>query len=405
MPRRIDPSYQRPQAWGLLPGTVLWLALGLSMMAVLWAGMLIALNGVQIDQSVRLDVHWHHPPASTATVELSDGIPFGRIEVKEGDKVVAGQTVMTLDTDLLQDRLDMIERQILTARVERRCYLDNGATQGQQINDQRVDQATRDLLDAGLMRCFSHFQERTSQVAAHEAALAALDGQVSQLDRQLALTFQSDDSTQTRAEVAVSITLNRHRVDTLRAFETGRLAQTRAASAQRQNAVIADLSTRIEAQISLRNRINGALASPELAAPQSGVVTRVRDFGKGNFSKGAVTYAVITPEDDAAPVLRAAIPDDIVDEIDVGTNLLAGFPNNAPNEPAQLLQVSALSPAAQPGTALVASLIGDFDSNLDPSQLWVEFPRPASRIIHDLQKRFRGASFFFFPDIQAHQDL
>ncbi|KNG93415.1 hypothetical protein ATO11_13400 [Pseudaestuariivita atlantica] len=385
---------------------ILWLAFGLSLTAILWFALASTLASTRIDRSILLDVAWSHPEAAPRPLDLPMGLPFGTLLVTEGDIVEPGQPVMVFDQTHLANQRVIIERRLLTTRLERRCLLDGGETPPVWTGpNPGIDDETRDQLDAARLRCTARFDAIRSTETPIDAAIGLLGRRVDALDRKLALTFNADASVdpRARAAAALAVTLDRNRALTRQARAEERLATLRATHAAELSARIATLTASVDAQSLILDTLTRFEDTPSLSSPHGGTIARVRSRAPGAVAQTDVTYAIVVPEGAGEPELRAPIDPAIAATLRADTEIDVVFRPSIHAElqsaRARIAAIRQPDKAGDPATLVLALDIAETEPYF--TQPIIEsaiLPRTSEPVLTDLLARLVDSRLFRLVD-------
>lgn len=331
-------SARRPLTIGLLALALLVGGFGTWSVLANISGAVIVPGAIEVDQNRQV-------------VQHPDGGVVAKINVKEGDPVIAGDILLQLDATLLRSRLNVIEGQYFeqTARAARlAAERDNLETTT--FPDELVSTATSrpDLAEliAGQTRLFTsrrdtlatqvgQLRKRMGQIDAQIGGLRAQEDALEQQLRLIREELTNQKALLNKGLTQASRVLALQREEASLSGQIGRLVASRAEaegrvteielqitqlSAQRREEAISQLrdleTTRLdlaEQRISLREQ----LSRLDIRAPVSGIVHGMNVFAERSVLRPADPIMYLVPQD--RPLLIAAQVDPIhVDQVHVG---------------------------------------------------------------------------------------
>lgn len=324
---------------GLMTLAVLIFGLGGWMIRTEIKGAVVASGRIEVEKNRQIIQH-------------PDGGIVATIEVIEGQRVIAGETLLTLNTSEIDSELAVIEDQLLET-LARRARLeaerdDRRNLETDPLLEARAPQiiaSEQNLLDLRLQAETREMEQLTQQVTQITRQIEGLEAQITAQNEQLSLIQEeltAEESLLARglSESPKVLALRRER-----AALTGQIAETiaaRAVATERQSGIELDMlalsNNRREAamaelrdlqpretelrekQRTLLNRISRA----DIRAPLTGTVYDLQVFGTSAVIRSAEPLMFLIPEDRPI-VITAEIPARDIDQVFIDQNATLRF--------------------------------------------------------------------------------
>lgn len=261
----------------------IWLTFGFGLLFIMGIAVSIAAHTVTVP-SRQVYSGVLRPGVDDMQVTLPAGLPLGNILVSRGETVVAGQTLVTLDRDMIAEQLRQTERIILGGQIERECLLHDTRqkTMPSQLGDNK--EATQ-VLEIAIRRCIDILE--TSDLARGRIAAEqkAILHRVTTLDQQRRLLFETEPETAAqklrKANAAVALAVKENdleaRLAVLELDAHALVLELEQKILSRIEIISEDIESGLQRRVLLRHY----LEAPRLTAPEDGTIIRTRPMPVG----------------------------------------------------------------------------------------------------------------------------
>ncbi|MBT0957974.1 hypothetical protein IV417_11275 [Alphaproteobacteria bacterium KMM 3653] len=343
------------------------LALGLST-AALFLGQMQSIAAQSFPGTLR--------PTSPAThVDLPAGLPLQTLQVSEGERVTAGQTIATLDEAAITASREGVERRLLSTRALRACLLGEGPAGTSDHLSGHIEAEAETQLNLALKEC--DLLNRTDA-----AELVQFDDSILLLDRRRDLLI--DYAHRTRANlpagvapntlqgmrVALGIALSQTELTTERLSIEQARDTARRAIENRRITRSKSLTVEIETLLTRRALLERYSAAPRLTAPQTGRIAQVRVPPAGKSFDQSVTLLQVVPGLQSNFAVEANLPTDLARDMPLGTSIELDLLGFGPSETPLTGSMTGFAPGP-PGSGTTLAKI----TLSEETQSWLVNPR------------------------------
>lgn len=255
------------------------------------------------------------PLQAPSILSLPPGAFVDQVLVARNDKVRRGQTLVTLDTTAMTDRLHQLEETLQQDRILQRCLLaDAGAFVPQKDPVTLQEEVERTAPASGqakpehdrqtggndgvppdrsihltmtLQTCASHHTKATAVQTGLQQQLSVLEEEKALIDQYIRLLTtpvpdsQPSDTDGKTARQALALALTRNQLEAQKVALKHKAQAALADLQEERIRQVQELEQRLQTADHMRRQLETYLAQPRLLAPDSGQVVRVRGFSQG----------------------------------------------------------------------------------------------------------------------------
>ncbi|MEM9855432.1 MAG: hypothetical protein AAF841_13430, partial [Pseudomonadota bacterium] len=311
---------------------LLWMLIGPCACLALVVGAALAIWPVTIaDDRVFQGVL--RPTATPLAVDLPRHAILGQITAHVGDVVREGQTLALLDAPAMEARRSALLREARGLKIERLCQLSESMAQFEaRVAEEDVAWAAEDRarparpsdLTAGghpselwreevLADCALGFDVWRQILSFEEDQLANLHRRSALLKTELALAMEaaegSDQKTrQAAAQSALTVLLARNGVEREILQSMARIDARQAQYRRGRLKNAQDLREKIQARLGHAERLQALIGTPRIKAPNTGIVTRLRDPGPRHEAISDLRFIELTRAGQKSYALAISVP-------------------------------------------------------------------------------------------------